>query len=140
MRAVSSLLLSAAALAALAPLPAAAQTASGHLDEARCLGVYEAGYFIFDRISQMGTAAGAGVLIANAAGGAAKMSYEQTIDTVLAADDMTDAELMTFRETHLTTSDSLLARYAEGELDLFGAGQLIYNCDVLLGYVAAEQP
>ncbi|GEM_PF-4876530 len=123
------------ALAVLAGAPAAANAAAPqYLTEARCLGVYEAGYFIFSKIAEMGPAAGAGVLIADAVNGAAKMSYEQTIEGVIARDDMNDTELAAFRDMHLSSSDAMRQSYATGDLDLFGAGQMVYDCDVQLGY------
>jgi hypothetical protein len=125
--------------AALAALPAAANAAAEqYLTEAACLGVYEAGYFIFSQIEDAGAGAGAGALIAGAVNGAAKMSYEQTIDTVIARDDMNDAELTSFRDTHMASSETVLTSYQSGELDLFGAGQMIYDCDVALGYAEEE--
>lgn len=126
----------AGALAAFA-LPASA-AAPQYLTEARCLGVYEAGYFIFTRLEDAGPSIGAGALIAGAVNGAAKMSYEQTIEAVIARDDMTDTELAEFRDTHLSTSQTVMDGYASGEFDLFETGQMVYDCDVALGYADLE--
>lgn len=129
-----------ASAAALAALPSASHAAAPqYLTEATCLGVYEAGYFIFTRVEEMGAAAGAGALIAGAVNGAAKMSYEQTIEAVIARNDMTDLELATFRDTHLASSDTVLKGYDSGEFDLFETGRMIYDCDVALGYTAEEE-
>lgn len=114
-------------------LPAFA-AAPQYLTEARCLGVYEAGFFIFTRLEEAGPAVGAGALIAGAVNGAAKMSYEQTIEAVIARDDMNDTELSEFRDTHLATSATVMDGYATGEFDLFETGQMVYDCDVALGY------
>src|SRR5690606_30239856 len=108
-------------------LPASA-AAPQYLTEARCLGIYEAGYFIFNRIERMGASAGAGVLIANAVNGAAKMSYEETIEAVIARDDMNDTELAEFRDMHMASSQTVMDGYSSGEFDLFETGQMVYDC------------
>ncbi len=133
--------LTAAALAAasMSAIPAASHAAAPqYLTEARCLGVYEAGFHIFSQIDALGAGAGAGALIAGAVYGAAKMSYEQTIDAVIARDDMDEEELTRFRDTHFASSDIVMDGYTNGELDLFDTGQLIYACDVELGYTEEE--
>jgi hypothetical protein len=126
-----------ASAAALAALPATAHAAAPqYLTEAACLGIYEAGFMIFSRLEDAGPSAGAGILIAEAVNGAAKMSYEQTIDAVIARDDMDDIELADFRDTHMASSEVVLAGYGAGEFDLFETGRMIYDCDVALGYAA----